>query len=157
MVVCAAMSMSHGIPAAFSSLRFFTSQVQEKVSSSRSRHGLKLQIRPSSVESRVRCSQQENGHEKLTSVSSVDVDAKSPNWTPSNSMTPFLHERQTSVLSTNEVIIPNIDNLGEPLMFIPFEKTLEMKKLGLSEEIVRRVSRDNNEPEWMLQFRLDAF
>ena len=42
-------------------------------------------------------------------------------------------------------------------MFMPFDKTLEMKKLGLSEEIESRVSRDNNEPEWMLQFRLDAF
>ena len=28
---------------------------------------------------------------------------------------------------------------------------------GLTEEVVRKISEDKNEPEWMLEFRLDSF
>ncbi|KAG0615953.1 hypothetical protein M758_5G079100 [Ceratodon purpureus] len=49
--------------------------------------------------------------------------------------------------------------IHEQLSILTIKQTQQdvKPKLGLSEAMVRRISTHNNEPQWMLQFRLDAF
>jgi Fe-S cluster assembly scaffold protein SufB len=134
----------------YSGAKLLTAHASPTVALSRNSFVLKLRSPPShpQLANSIRCSLRESGHGNVTSSY---ADAASQKWQPSNFA--FIQEeyRSKPILSSKDVI--GIDE-REPLIERAAEKST---KLGLSEEMVREISKRNNEPEWMLRFRLDAF
>ena len=67
-------------------------------------------------------------------------------------------EEVTVKEGVEEETVEAVKSLGEKYKY-GFETDIEIEyaPLGLNEDIVRLISEKNEEPEWMLEWRLDAF
>ncbi|KAG0615952.1 hypothetical protein M758_5G079000 [Ceratodon purpureus] len=154
-----AMLVGHASPTPLSSSRI----IDMDLNSARSRlhtgsrlHSPRMtQSTRSPQANRIRCTLHQNDHDSALSI--IHADPASPDWQSSTLAVVQPNGMTQSILSINDVTIPKIDIGKEPLMFLPIDLPLRKTKLGLTEAMVRRISKYNNEPQWMLQFRLDAF
>ncbi|MBI2145144.1 Fe-S cluster assembly protein SufB [Candidatus Woesearchaeota archaeon] len=58
---------------------------------------------------------------------------------------------------TNQELISQIEKAAETIHTLKQPENYLVKEKGLSEEVIRAISRDKNEPEWMLAKRLQAY
>ena len=58
---------------------------------------------------------------------------------------------------TNQELMAQIENAAEKIHTLRQPENYLVKEKGLSEEVIRVISKDKNEPEWMLKKRLDAY